>query len=489
MRSSGILLAISSLPSSYGIGTFGKEAYDFVDQLKQAGQKVWQVLPLGGTSYGDSPYQSFSTFAGNPYFIDLEILIDEGLLTATQCERLPYGSDPSSVDYEKIYYSRYQILKLAFSRDKSWDTPQYKKFVEENNYWLDDYTLFMAIKDHFKGVSFLEWDKAIKHREPKAMQEYRKLLSKEIDFYCFVQYKFFEQWNKLKGYANENEVEIVGDIPIYVALDSADTWSNPELFMFDENLNPTRVAGCPPDYFAKTGQLWGNPLYEWEVHKKNGYAWWIRRIEAATKMYNTVRIDHFRGFCDYYSIPAEDKTAENGVWVKGPNIELFECLKERLGKLNIIAEDLGFLTPAVKKMLKKSGFPGMKILQFGLYEDSDSDYLPYKYKPNTICYTGTHDNQTTVGWLKTRKPRDKRFIRDYLQKKGRINVYDIIALGLSSVSDLVIVPMQDYLELDDTARMNIPSTIGGNWQWRLTKEQITDEVIERIAKLTKIYGR
>lgn len=489
MRASGILLPITSIPSKYGVGTFGKEAYTFVDMLKLSGQKYWQVLPLGATGYGDSPYQSFSTFAGNPYFIDIEMLIEEGLLNEAECDIMMHSEDASSVDYLKVYENRYKILKIAFERNQSFQTDEYKAFLDVNSDWIFNYALFMALKDHFGGVSFLKWDEDIKHRESSALEKYKKLFEKDIEFYCFIQFKFFKQWNNLKKYANNNGIKIIGDIPIYVALDSADTWSNPELFMFDNDLAPTEVAGCPPDDFSKTGQLWGNPIYRWEKHKQDNYAWWIKRISAASKMYDTVRIDHFRGFAEYYSIKAPEKTAENGVWIEGPGIELFNSIKEKLGDLDIIAEDLGFLTPSVKNLLLQSGFPGMKVLQFGLYENSDSCYLPYQFERNSVCYTGTHDNQTTTGWIKDLNDRDMQFICKYLAKKDCVTTYDIILMALSSVSDLAIIPMQDYLDLDDSARMNIPSTIGGNWKWRLVEGQFSHELARRINEITKIYGR
>lgn len=489
-RAGGILLPISSLPSKYGIGTFGKAAFQFVDKLKLSGQKYWQVLPMGGTSFGDSPYQSFSTFAGNPYFIDLEKLIDEGCLKKSECEICKTDDSSSSyIDYEKLYNTRYKVLEIAFKRDKAKATEAYYKFVSENSDWLEDYCLFMALKQHFGGKSFIEWEHGIKHRVPEAIEKYQRLLADKIEFYKYVQFKFFEQWSILKAYANSNGIKVIGDIPIYVALDSADTWSNPKLFKLSKGLKPTEVAGCPPDAYAVTGQLWGNPIYNWRVHKKTGYAWWIKRIAAATKMYDTVRIDHFRGFAEYYSIPASDTTAERGVWVKGPGFDLFKSIKKALGNCDIIAEDLGFLTPSVYELLEKTGFPGMKVLQFGLYSGSTSEYLPYKYTRNTVCYTGTHDNQTTKSWLDGLSEGDMQFIKNYLCKKSNATTYDIIAMGLSSVSNLVIIPLQDYLVLDDSARMNVPSTIGDNWKWRLTKHQFSDKLVQRIAELARVFGR
>lgn len=489
MRASGILLPITSLPSPYGIGTFGKAAYEFVDSLKRANQTYWQVLPLVGTSYGDSPYQSFSTFAGNPYFIDLDVLVDEGLLKKAECDKFDWGSCPQKVDYEKIYLSRYAVLKLAFERSHHRTEQAYKTFLAKNEYWLPDYALFMAIKNFFLGDSYCKWSDPIRLRDERELDKYRKLLVPDIELYCFIQYKFFEQWDKLKAYANKNGVKIIGDLPIYVALDSADTWSMPELFEFDGERKPKRVAGCPPDDYAKTGQLWGNPLYDWDYHRKTNYDWWIKRIDAATKMYDTVRIDHFRGFAEYYAIPSTDSTAENGIWVEGPGIELFNTIKKKLGRRSIIAEDLGFMTDSVRKLLKQSGYPGMKVLQFGLYSGSDSDYLPYKYERNTVCYTGTHDNPTTVGWLKSIKPCDRKFVREFTNKNGSLTAFDIIVIGMASVSDLMIAPMQDYLELPDTARMNIPSTIGGNWEWRMGNDDFSSALVEKIAAVTARYGR
>lgn len=489
MRRSGILLPISSLPSNYGIGTFGKEAYNFIDKLKLAKQKYWQVLPLGPTSYGDSPYQSFSTFAGNPYFIDLDILIKEKLLKKADCSKLEHLGCLPNVNYEKLFKIRFSVLKKAYNNAELTNNIDYFNFCENNFYWLDDYSFFMALKNYFKNTSFLEWEDDIKHREKIAMEKYKTILEDDINFHKFIQFKFFEQWGKLKSYANKNKIKIIGDIPIYVALDSADTWSNPRLFMLDKELAPLKVAGCPPDFFAKTGQLWGNPIYNWQIHKLTGFNWWIRRMASAIKMYDTVRIDHFRGFAEYYSIPAKDKTAENGEWVEGPGIELFNAIRKQLGKLDIIAEDLGFLTPSVKTLLKKSGFPGMKVLQFAFYKDSTSEYLPYNYTENCICYTGTHDNQTTADWILKLKPKDKLFLRNYLNKTGKISCYDIICLGLSSVAKLTIVPMQDYLELGDEARMNLPSTIGDNWVWRLTKNQFSQELALKIGYLMNVYGR
>ncbi|MDE7249406.1 MAG: 4-alpha-glucanotransferase, partial [Lachnospiraceae bacterium] len=383
MRTSGVLLPISSIPSAYGIGTFSKEAFDFVDFLEQAGQTYWQILPLGPTGYGDSPYQSFSTFAGNPYYIDLEELIDQGVLTEKQCKECDWGGSEEYVDYEKIYQSRFKVLRIAFENSKIEENDDFHAFVRENDSWLSDYALYMSVKDSFGGISWSQWDEDIRLRRSEAVSSYKKKLKEEILFYEYQQYLFSSQWKQLKEYANNKGIQIIGDIPIYVAFDSADAWANPELFQFDEDGLPTGVAGCPPDIFSATGQLWGNPLYRWDYHQKTGFAWWTQRIAHCFKLYDVVRIDHFRGFDEYYNIPYGDPTAEFGTWEKGPGYVLFKVLKEKLGKMQVIAEDLGFLTPSVIKLVKKTGYPGMKILQFAFDADGDSDYLPHNYTENT----------------------------------------------------------------------------------------------------------
>ena len=491
MRASGILLPVSSLPSKYGIGCFSEEAYEFVDQLARAGQKYWQILPLGPTGYGDSPYQSFSTFAGNPYFIDLEAFVKEGYLDKSDCEDCDWGTNESYVDYEKIYNSRFRLLRKAFENYDCETDQEYRKFVKENAAWLEDYSLYMAIKDSLNGISWIEWPKELKNREKDALAEAREKLTKEVGFYCFQQYWFFKQWTELKTYANEKGVEIIGDVPIYVAFDSADAWAQPELFQFDENNIPVGVAGCPPDAFSATGQLWGNPLYDWEYHKKTGYAWWTRRMANCMKLYDVVRIDHFRGFDEYFEIPAEDETAVNGEWVKGPGIEFFEAMKEQLGDKKVIAENLGFLTDSVHKLLDDTGFPGMNVLEFAFGAYDDSIYLPHKYKENSVVYTGTHDNDTVVGWHETLSEDDKKFLEHYLkystiERTGTVHL-DLISLALESRSDMVIIPLQDYLGLGNEARINTPSTVGGNWEWRVKEEQLTDELKELIRTLTIKY--
>lgn len=490
MRASGILLPVSSIPSAYGIGSFSKEAYEFVDFLEKAGQSYWQILPLGPTGYGDSPYQSFSTFAGNPYYIDFEELIEEGLLTKEQCEECDWGGSEAYVDYEKIYKSRFRVLKEAFDNSRLGDNEDFQAFVAENAFWLSDYSLYMAVKDSYKGKSWSEWDGDIRLRKPEAIEKYAEKLKEEILFYEFQQYLFDTQWRKLKKYANDKGVKIIGDIPIYVALDSADTWANPELFQLDENRRPTGVAGCPPDAFSATGQLWGNPLYKWDYHKETEYAWWIQRISYCYKLYDVVRIDHFRGFDEYYNIPFGDTTAEFGRWEKGPGYDLFKVMKKKIGNKPVIAEDLGFLTPTVNQLLKKSGYPGMKVLQFAFDSREESDYLPHNYTANSVVYTGTHDNDTTVGWYQTISRRDRSFARKYLNiKTGRELEWNFIRAALGSVSDTAIIPMQDYLGLGSEARINVPSTLGTNWKWRMTKGQIPEGLAEKIYDLCKLYGR
>jgi 4-alpha-glucanotransferase len=490
MRASGILLPVSSIPSAYGIGSFSKEAYEFVDFLEKAGQSYWQILPLGPTGYGDSPYQSFSTFAGNPYYIDFEELIEEGLLTKEQCEECDWGGSEAYVDYEKIYKSRFRVLKEAFDNSRLGDNEGFQAFVAENAFWLSDYSLYMAVKDSYKGKSWSEWDGDIRLRKPEAIEKYAEKLKEEILFYEFQQYLFDTQWRKLKKYANDKGVKIIGDIPIYVALDSADTWANPELFQLDENRRPTGVAGCPPDAFSATGQLWGNPLYKWDYHKETEYAWWIQRISYCYKLYDVVRIDHFRGFDEYYNIPFGDTTAEFGRWEKGPGYDLFKVMKKKIGNKPVIAEDLGFLTPTVNQLLKKSGYPGMKVLQFAFDSREESDYLPHNYTANSVVYTGTHDNDTTVGWYQTISRRDRSFARKYLNiKTGRELEWNFIRAALGSVSDTAVIPMQDYLGLGSEARINVPSTLGTNWKWRMTKGQIPEGLAEKIYDLCKLYGR
>lgn len=485
-------MSVTSLPGRYGIGCFSKSAYDFVDWLREAGQTCWQILPLGPTSYGDSPYQSFSTFAGNPYFISLEELTEEGVLTKKECQSADFGKRADDIDYEKIYKNRYPLLHKAYERSRISEDPDYVCFAEENRWWLADYALFMAVKERFGGAP---WTEDIRLRRDYAMDYYRRELYFDIEFQQYLQYKFFSQWKKLKAYANEKGIQIIGDIPIYVAMDSADAWAHPELFQLDERNMPAAVAGCPPDGFSATGQLWGNPLYRWEYHKSTGYDWWMSRMWFCFQMYDVVRIDHFRGFDEYYSIPYGEETAVNGHWEKGPGIDLFRCMEQRLGKHQVIAEDLGYVTDSVRKMVQESGFPGMKVLEFAFDSrdsGSASDYLPHNYAENSAAYTGTHDNETIAGWFRSITDEERQMARDYLcdQHTPAEELYkSFIALVMRSRSDLCIIPMQDYLGLDNQSRMNQPSTLGKNWKWRLVKGDLSDELKEEILAITRRYGR
>lgn len=491
-RASGVLLPISSIPSDFGIGGFSKEAYKFVDWVAKTGMKYWQILPLGPTGYGDSPYQSYSTFAGNPYFIDLQTLIDEELLTEEECESENYGTNPQYVDYGQIYNSRFKLLRKAYERSDYKAEDDYAEFVKKNSYWLDDCALYSAIKKAFGGKSRLDWDEDIRTREPAAIEAYKSKYADEIEFFRFQQYEFDKQWKKLKAYANKKGICIIGDIPIYVANDGADAWADKKLFMFDEDCKPVKVAGCPPDAFSATGQLWGNPLYDWEYHESTGYEWWLKRIERSFELYDVVRVDHFRGFDEFYAIPAEDETAENGKWMKGPGISLFDAIREKLGDVPIIAEDLGFLTESVLKLLKDTGFPGMKVLQFAFNAYDPSSYLPHNYPENCVVYTGTHDNDTTRGWYRSISDADRNFANEYMNNKNpewdRVS-WDFIRLAFSSVARLAIIPMQDFLELGNEARINMPSTFGDNWKWRMRKGEYTDAMAERIARMNWMYGR
>ncbi len=493
MRQSGILLPISSIPSKYGIGSFSKEAYEFVDFLVEAGQKLWQILPLGPTGYGDSPYQSFSTFAGNPYFIDLQEFIELGYITREDCDRLNFGTHPEYVDYGQLYNNRYPLLEKAYESALEAglnEQEEYQTFLKENKYWLMDYALYMTVKGVFNGACWTEWDEDIRLRRPAAVKRYANEYSREMGFYYFLQFFFTKQWDKLKAYANEKGIEIVGDVPIYVAFDSADIWANPELFQLDEENLPIGVAGCPPDAFSETGQLWGNPLYDWEYHKETKYAWWLKRIEHCYKRYDIVRIDHFRGFDEYWFVPYGDETAQNGKWLPGPGLELFKAMKRKFGDVKVIAEDLGFLTPSVLQLLEDTGFPGMKVLQFAFGGDAKNLYLPHNHKVNSVVYTGTHDNETTVGWYHNLNDWTRGHVNKYFGlTDGRDIHWKFISVALSSVADTVVIPMQDYLGLGNEARINMPSSLGKNWEWRMKAGVCTRELADRIKELAIIYGR
>ena len=490
-RGAGILLPVSSLPSSYGIGTFGKEAYRFIDQLVLARQKYWQVLPIGPTSYGDSPYQAFSAFAGNPYFIDLEILIEEGLLSYDEINMYDWGHDPAYVDYEKIYNARYIVLKMAFERSTHKRTKAYKTFCEENEFWLDDYGLYMAVKETYDNVEWLKWDEDIRFREPKAVERYKKELKKEIDFWKFTQFKFYEQWMKLKEYANENGIKIIGDVPLYVALDSADVWVHGDLFELDERKKPINIAGVPPDAFSATGQRWGNPLYNWKKMEEDGFAWWYKRMESSAKLYDVTRIDHFIGIVRYFSIPASCETAEKGVYIKGPGKKLTDVIDKAMGDKQIIAEDLGIVVPAVEKLMAQTGYPGMKILEFAFDIGCNNEYLPHNYSnSNQVVYGGTHDNETLMGYFGAKQPEELKFAYEYLRATNVWELVDcIIRLAYGCNLNVAIFQMQDILSLDNSARMNTPAELGGNWQWRMTRESFRQEHINKLEAYACIYAR
>ncbi|NLL63618.1 MAG: 4-alpha-glucanotransferase [Ruminococcaceae bacterium] len=490
-RSSGILLPIASLPSPYGIGTLGKSAYEFIDFLSNANQTYWQILPVGPTSFGDSPYQSFSTFAGNPYFIDLDMLIEQNLLSLGDVESINWGDSAREVDYKKVYDNRFIVLRKAFDKVKDNFDTDFQVFVEKNAFWVHEYSLYMAIKEHFDMKSWLLWeDEDIRLFRPEAVKKYRQKLSENIAFYEYLQFLFYSQWKKLRAYAKEKGISIIGDIPIYVAMDSADVWANKELFQINEEGIPTSVAGVPPDYFTENGQLWGNPLYNFDRMKQDGFSWWKKRIEGASKIYDVIRIDHFRAFAFYWRIPYDAKTAKKGEWVLGPRMDLVNIFKNEFKNIDFIAEDLGFLTPDVIELQKKSGFPGMKVLEFAFDEREPSNYLPHTYTENSVCYIGTHDNMPIMAWKDEAAPEDVKFAREYLDIKDDLNFnWAFIRAGMASVSKLFVVQIQDYLGYGPESRINIPGTVGGNWKWRILNTDITKELTKKIARVTQIYGR
>ena len=491
MRTSGILMPIFSLPSPYGIGTLGREAYDFVAFLEKAGQSYWQILPLNPTSYGDSPYQSFSSAAGNPYFIDLDRLAEEGLLSPDEYAEVDFGDDPTAVDYGKLYDNRLPVLRKAFARFDR-DGADFAAFCEQED-WLEEYALFMALKDAHGGVSWRDWPDALRTRQPHALEQARDDLAEEMAFYRFLQFQFHRQWSRLKRFANEHGVRIIGDLPIYIADDSADVWSDADQFLLDENLTPTVVAGCPPDAFSEDGQLWGMPIYDWEAMKQDPvpYAWWRRRMKRALALYDVVRIDHFRGFESYYCIPYGETSAKNGFWAKGPGMDLFRALQEEFGEsLPILAEDLGFLTEEVHELLRASGFPGMKLLQCAFDSREESDYLPHNYGRNCVVYTGTHDNDTILGWTRTAPAADVEMARRYLHVDENEGFnWAMMRAALMSVADTAILMMPDLIGLGSEGRINTPSTLGGNWQWRISPGCVNDWLAGILRENTALYGR
>ena len=493
-RSSGILLHPTSLPGKYGIGSLGKEAYKFVDFLKKANQKLWQIFPLGPTGYGDSPYQCFSTFAGNPYLIDFDLLIEQNLLNEEDLRDVDFGGNEEYIDYGAIYNQKYPLLRKAYENFKANENKELKEKLEtfktENSSWLNDYSLYISLKNHFNGLPWNEWEDDIRTRKEAAINKYKAELANEIEYHNFIQFLFFTQWNNVKKYANDNGIKIIGDIPIFVAVDSSDAWANPEIFLFDPELKPVKVAGVPPDYFSATGQLWGNPLYDWDKLKELNYKWWVDRVKANLSTCDIIRIDHFRGFDEYWAVPYGDKTAENGTWCPGPRTDLFNTIKNELGELPIIAEDLGTMTQGVIDLREATGFPGMKILGFAFDSKEENDYLPHTYTKNCVVYTGTHDNDTLIGWFTKANEDDKQFARNYLNSRSDNEIHwDAIRGAWSSVASMAIAPIQDFLGLGSEARINTPGVAAGNWQWRLKDGVLTDELAERIAKLTKVYSR
>lgn len=488
-RASGILLHLSSLPSPGGIGTLGKSAYRFIDFLREAHQSYWQILPVGPTSYGDSPYQSYSTFAGNPYLIDLEQLEQDGLLEPGEYREINWGADSSSVDFDALKEYRIPVLRTAFSRFDC-GSPSFTAFIEREKDWLADYAHYMALKGQSGESSWMDWADGLKLRDPETLRQSREELAELIRFWQFVQYEFFLQWESLKKYAVSNGIEIIGDIPIYVALDSADVWSNQQLFQLDETGVPTDVSGCPPDAFSTTGQLWGNPLYRWDAHKETGYAWWMERIRAAQKRFDIIRIDHFRGFDQYYAIPYGDETAEHGRWLDGPGWDFFRTMRETLGDVKVIAEDLGYLTESIHRLLEQTGYPGMKVLQFAFSAWDTSSYLPHNHIKNCVVYTGTHDNDTIDGWFQSISQEDAAFCINYL-RLNREEGYNwgFVKAAWASVADTAVAQMQDFLGLGASARMNTPSTVGNNWKWRMEPDALTPELAEKIGEITRLYRR
>lgn len=486
-RGSGILLGISSLPGRFGIGTLGQGAREFVDRLQMSAQTYWQVLPISPTGFGDSPYQTFSTFAGNPYFIDFDDLYYEGLLprdALDMCDNL-FTGDPCSVDYYAQYIGKSQVLHLAYLHSAARLTEQIEAFKKQHEGWIQDYALYMALKSENEMTPFHQWPEELAQRRCNALQAAMLRLEKEVHYHIFVQYLFFRQWDVLRKYANGKGISIIGDMPIYMAPDSADAWMGCDIL--DKQ---GRVAGCPPDYFSETGQLWGNPLYDWDILRKTGYAWWTKRIAHQISLCDYLRIDHFRAFESYYAIPADAKTAATGQWIPGPGLDFFCKIKNVLGELPLIAEDLGYLTPEVFELLRATGFPGLKVLHFAFSPDGSSIYLPHRHEKNCVVYTGTHDNDTTMGWYSRLCSAERAFLDAYLDGIDEKRVHwQLIRLAIGSVADVCIIPMQDILGLTSSARMNRPQTSQGNWQWRLLPGQFDDGAIQKLANVTKLFGR
>lgn len=489
MRKSGVLMHITSLPGAYGVGTMGKQAFAFVDFLEKSGQSLWQILPLNPTGYGDSPYQSCSTFAGNHYLIDLDLLVEEGLLLPEDLDGIVWDEGDNRVSYGLLYNSRLKVLRLAYSRFPG--SAEFDRFCEENGSWLAEFGLFMSLKDKFAGKPWYQWEDGLKFRHNDAMEQQWQEQQEQIRFYGFVQFLFHRQWTALRAYAHEKGIEIVGDVPIYVPLDSVEVWSNPHLFQLDEKLDPVKVAGCPPDAFSADGQLWGNPIYDWDAMAQDGYSWWVRRLGAAGRLYDIVRMDHFRGLESYWAIPFGDKTAKGGKWVKGPGMDFIRAVQQALPELKMIAEDLGYLTQEVLDLRDDSGYPGMKVLEFAFDSREPSDYLPHTYTRNTVCYTGTHDNMTMRQWFDTAPGEAVAYAQEYLNiSKADGLVWGVIRAAMASVSDTCVIPMQDYLDLGAEARMNFPGTVtNANWTWRMAPDAAGDKLAKKILAMTRLYGR
>ncbi len=496
-RYAGVLMSITSLPSNYGIGCFDQAAYDFVDWLEKAGQRYWQILPLGATSHGgdDSPYQAYSAFAGNPYLISLDALIEEGVLTREECDAVDFGTNPAKVDFEKMFANRLDLLHKAYERSDISRNADYQAFIRDNHWWLNDYALFMALKKFFKEVPFRSWPLDIRMHWGFALDYYNRTLYFDVEFQKYLQFKFDQQWTRLKKYANDRHIKIVGDIPIYVSPDGADVWAHPELFQLDDKNESSAIAGCPPDGFSADGQVWGNPLYRWDFHRATGYEWWVTRMWHSFKLYDVVRIDHFRGFDEYFSIPADKAHAKYGHWEQGPGMDLFNTIRYRLGDVQVIAEDLGLMTDGVRRLVRDSGYPNMKVLQFAV-DPADiacsNDYWPHNYNANCVVYTGTHDNETVAGWYAGLDKAAKAQVRDYLCNYDTADdkLYKaLINLTMATVAKDCIIPIQDHLGLDNTARMNQPGTVGFNWRWRLLPGQVTDALAEEVLAVTMRTNR
>ncbi len=497
-REAGVLLSVTSLPSKYGIGCFDRSAYEFVDFLEAAGQCYWQILPLGAASHGgsfDSPYQAYSAFAGNPYFISLDDLVEEGVLSKEEVEAANFGTDPAKVDYDALYENRLPLLRKAYERSHVTTIQAYVDFTRENFWWLEDFSLFMALKGFFGEQGWNEWPEDIRMRYGYALDYYREKLYFDIEFHKYLQFKFYEQWSKLKAYANGKSIRIVGDIPIYVSPDGSDIWAQPEMFQLDGNNAPVQIAGCPPDDFSADGQVWGNPLYRWDYHRQQNYHWWVTRMWYSFKLYDVVRIDHFRGFDEYFAIPAGSEKAADGHWEKGPGMELFSVLREKLGDRAVIAEDLGFMTDGVRALVRDSGYPNMKVLQFG-FDPEDlygtGDHLVHNFSNNCVAYTGTHDNETLAGWFTSLTKEGRDYVRRYMgEERTPIKAMHrkLTELAMRSAARICIVPIQDWMGLDNSARMNVPGTVDNNWKWRLMPDQLPKGLEKEILEITKRFGR